>query len=98
MADRDLDVVVFGATGVTGRRVAAYLSERAGEVGLRWAAAARDAAKLTRLLGDIGVSAPETIVADVADPASLTAMASPPARAAKARRAAVAVTACRFAP
>jgi short subunit dehydrogenase-like uncharacterized protein len=30
MADRDIDVVVFGATGVTGRRVAAYLAERAG--------------------------------------------------------------------
>ena len=76
MAVRDLDVVVFGATGVTGRRVAAYLSERAGDTGLRWAAAARDPEKLTATLGAIGVSAPETLVADVADPASLSAMAS----------------------
>ncbi|HEY4897368.1 MAG TPA: saccharopine dehydrogenase NADP-binding domain-containing protein [Solirubrobacteraceae bacterium] len=76
MSDRDLDVVVFGATGVTGRRVAAYLAERSGETGLRWAAAGRDAAKATRLLGDLGVSAPETIVADVVDPKSLAAMAS----------------------
>jgi short subunit dehydrogenase-like uncharacterized protein len=74
MATRDLDVIVFGATGVTGRRVAAYLAARAGETGLRWAAAARDAGKATRVLGEIGVSAPETIVADVGDAASLAAM------------------------
>lgn len=76
VTDRDLDVVVFGATGVTGRRVAEYLAERAAQTGLRWAAAARDAGKVARLLGESGVSAPETIVADVADPASLAAMAS----------------------
>lgn len=76
MADRDLSVVVFGASGVTGRRVAAYLSERAGEVGARWAVAGRDPAKLERVLGEIGVVAPETIAADVGDPASLAAMAA----------------------
>ena len=76
MAERDLDVVVFGATGVTGRRVAAYLAERAPETGARWAAAARDPAKLDRILGEDGVSAPETIVADLDDAESLAAMAS----------------------
>jgi short subunit dehydrogenase-like uncharacterized protein len=76
MGDRDLSVVVFGATGVTGRRVAAYLAERAGEAGIRWAAAGRDAAKLERVLGEVGVAAPETILADVADPGSLAALAS----------------------
>jgi short subunit dehydrogenase-like uncharacterized protein len=76
MPDRDLSVVVFGATGVTGRRVAAYLAERAGEVGANWAVAGRDPAKLERVLAEVGVSAPETIVADVDDPASLAAMAS----------------------
>jgi short subunit dehydrogenase-like uncharacterized protein len=76
VVDRDLSVVVFGATGVTGRRVAAYLAERAGEVGARWAVAGRDAAKIEWVLGEIGVAAPETIVADVGDPASLAAMAS----------------------
>lgn len=76
MADKDLSVVVFGASGVTGRRVAAYLAERAGEVGASWAVAGRDAAKLERVLGEIGVAAPETIAADVGDPASLAAMAA----------------------
>src|SRR5436853_5014752 len=76
VAERDLGVVVFGATGVTGRRVAAYLAERAPETGTRWAAAARDPVKLERVLGEAGASAPETIVADVDDPDSLAAMAS----------------------
>jgi short subunit dehydrogenase-like uncharacterized protein len=73
---RDLSVVVFGATGVTGRRVAAHLAERAQEVGARWAVAGRDPAKLERILGEVGVTAPATIVADVSDPESLAAMAA----------------------
>jgi short subunit dehydrogenase-like uncharacterized protein len=76
VSDRDLDVVVFGATGVTGRRVAGYLAERAAETGLRWAAAGRDAQKAERILNECGVHSPETIVADVSDPDSLAAMAS----------------------
>lgn len=76
VSDRDLDVVVFGATGVTGRRVAGHLAERSAETGMRWAAAARDAEKAERILGESGVHPPETIVADVSDPDSLAAMAS----------------------
>jgi short subunit dehydrogenase-like uncharacterized protein len=76
MAERDLDVVVFGATGVTGRRVAAYLAERAAVTKLRWGAAARDAAKLERMLAEDGVKAPVSIAADVGDAASLAAMAA----------------------
>ncbi len=75
MSDRDFDVVVFGATSVTGRRVAAYLAERAAEDGVSWAAGARDAGKAAHVLAKEGVEAPETIVADVADPDSLLAMA-----------------------
>jgi short subunit dehydrogenase-like uncharacterized protein len=71
-AERDFDVAVFGATGVTGRRVAGYLAEQGG----RWTAVARDAGKLERVLSEDGVLAPETIVADVGDPGSLAAMAS----------------------
>jgi short subunit dehydrogenase-like uncharacterized protein len=76
MSEREFDVVVFGATGVTGRQVAAYLGERAAETDLRWAAAARDGAKLERSMSELGVSAPETITADVADPETLARMAA----------------------
>jgi short subunit dehydrogenase-like uncharacterized protein len=76
VTERDLDVVVFGATGVTGRRVAAYLAEQSEHHGSRWAAAARDADKLERTLAEDGVDAPETIAADVGDAESLARMAS----------------------
>jgi short subunit dehydrogenase-like uncharacterized protein len=76
VAKRDLDVVVFGATSVTGRRVAAYLGSRAQEVGASWAAAGRDAGRVAAVLAEEGASAPETIVADVDDPGSLAAMAA----------------------
>jgi short subunit dehydrogenase-like uncharacterized protein len=76
MAAPDLSVVVFGATGVTGRNAAAHLARRADEAGAGWAAAGRDRAKIERVLGEIGVTAPEILSADVGDPASLRAMAS----------------------
>jgi short subunit dehydrogenase-like uncharacterized protein len=76
VADRDLSVVVFGATGVTGRQVAAYLAQRAEEADVRWAAAGRDPAKVERVLGEIGVTAPEIVTADIGDPGTLEAMAS----------------------
>lgn len=74
VSDRDLDVVVLGATGVTGRRVAAYLAERAPEAGMRWAAAARDPARAQAVLAQEGVTAPETIAADVGEAGSLAAL------------------------
>lgn len=76
MSDRDLDVVLLGATGVTGRRVSGYLAEQAAATGARWAAAARDASKLERILAEDGVAGTETIVADTGDQASLDAMAA----------------------
>lgn len=71
----ELDVVVFGASGITGRQVAAHLAERSSQLDFTWAAAGRDSAKVVATLAEIGVSAPETIAADVDDAASLAAMA-----------------------
>lgn len=73
---RNLDVVVFGAGGVTGRLVAAHLASRSADASISWAAAGRSAERVTTALEEIGVEAPETIVADVSDPASLRAMAA----------------------
>jgi short subunit dehydrogenase-like uncharacterized protein len=68
-------VTLFGATSVTGRQIAKYLSQRASEVGASWAAAARNPEKLSSTLADVGVEGATTIAADVTDPASLKAMA-----------------------
>tara|TARA_R110000868_G_scaffold2384_5_gene17661 strand:+ start:21051 stop:22250 length:1200 start_codon:yes stop_codon:yes gene_type:complete len=76
MSDREFDVVVFGATGFTGRLVAEYLvGQYAGT--LNWAMAGRSADKLAEIRDEIGAPADTTlIVADSADAASLAAMAA----------------------
>jgi short subunit dehydrogenase-like uncharacterized protein len=76
VSERDLSVVVFGASGITGRGVASYLAGRAADSDFRWAVAGRDAAKVKRVLDEVGCTPPESLIADVGDPASLAAMAS----------------------
>lgn len=72
----EFDIVVYGATGYTGRLVAEYLArEYADDKTLRWAMAGRSAEKLAAVRDEIGAPA-ETplVVADASDPASLYAM------------------------
>lgn len=77
MTERELDVVVYGATGYTGRLVAEYLAQH-GPADLRWGVAGRSAARLAdvahaaRARGE----APRIVVASSDDPASLREMAS----------------------
>ncbi|WP_411341765.1 saccharopine dehydrogenase NADP-binding domain-containing protein [Sphingopyxis sp. J-6] len=78
-ASREFDIIVYGATGFTGRLVAEYLSEHyAGRADApKWAMAGRSADKLAEVRDLIG--APKDIplvVADASDPASLDAMAA----------------------
>ncbi len=75
-AQRPFDIVVYGATGYTGRLVAEYLAQEYGKNGPRWAMAGRSAAKLAEVRDLIGAPADTPlIVADSSDPASLAAMA-----------------------
>lgn len=75
---REFDAVVHGATGYTGRLVAAYLLETYGAAGeVRWAMAGRSADKLAEVKSLIGAPTDlPTIVADAHDPAALAALAS----------------------
>lgn len=71
---RDFDLIVYGATGFTGRLVAEYLAAR-GDVG-RWGIAGRSAAKLEEVACGLGSAAPlPHLIADAANPASLDALA-----------------------
>ncbi len=63
---------MFGATGVTGRQVAAYLTG----TDATWAAAGRDPAKLERILDEVGAKPAETIAAELDDAGSLAAIAA----------------------
>ena len=77
METRDYDVIVYGATGFTGRLVAEHMLATYGAGGdVRWALAGRSKTKLEGVRTDIGASADlPLIVADASDPASLAAMA-----------------------
>jgi short subunit dehydrogenase-like uncharacterized protein len=74
--DREFDVIVWGATGFTGRLVAEYLNERYGLGGsVAWAIAGRNQGKLDAVRQEIGAPGLSTILADGNDEASLAAMA-----------------------
>jgi short subunit dehydrogenase-like uncharacterized protein len=77
MSDRTYDVIVYGATGFTGRLVAEHMLATYG-VGkdTRWAMAGRSRSKLEAVRKEIG--APDTlplVIADAADPTSILVMA-----------------------
>lgn len=75
-AERSFDVIVYGATGYTGRLVAEYLAHGHGRQGLKWAMAGRSAAKLAEVRDLIGAPTDTPLIAaDSEDPASLAAMA-----------------------
>jgi len=75
--NREFDMIVYGATGYTGRLVAEYLDQHYGnrEDGPSWAMGGRSLDKLEAVRDEIG--APDTtplMVTDANDPASLEAM------------------------
>ncbi|HEX5377800.1 MAG TPA: saccharopine dehydrogenase NADP-binding domain-containing protein [Phenylobacterium sp.] len=72
----EFDIIVYGASGFTGRLVAEYLARRYGVGGeVKWAMAGRSADKLASVRDEIGAPK-ETplVVADASDPASVRAM------------------------
>ena len=74
---RVYDLIVYGASGFTGRLVAEHLLGTYGATGeIRWAMAGRSAGKLAEVRGLIGGSSNLPLMtADASDPASLKTMA-----------------------
>ena len=72
----EFDLIVYGATGYTGRLVAEHLATRYGVGGeVTWAMAGRSAGKLAQVRDEIGAPADTPlVVADADDPAQLKAM------------------------
>ena len=56
--NRELDLVIFGATGFAGRLVAEYLAERHADSDIRWAIAGRTLAKLEAVRAAIAAEHP----------------------------------------
>ena len=80
MSDRQYDVVVWGATGFTGKLIVEYLHSTYGIDGdLKWAIAGRNAEKLDQLKKEVGGADADRIpalIADSDDEESLRAMVS----------------------
>jgi short subunit dehydrogenase-like uncharacterized protein len=80
MQEKNYDIVVFGATGFTGRLVAEYLHSTYGvgseaNAGVRWAMAGRSLDKLKQVRDELGISADlPLLVADASDAPSLKAL------------------------
>lgn len=77
MSTREFDIIVYGATGYTGRLVAEYLAHHYGarDDGPKWAMAGRSLAKLEEVRDAIGAPATTPlVVANADDDADLEAM------------------------
>ncbi len=60
MADREFEIIVYGATGFTGRLVAEYLAANYAQV--KWAMAGRSLTKLQQVRDEIGAPASTALI------------------------------------
>lgn len=69
MSNRNYDVVLYGASGFTGKQTVRYFAEQAPPGRVRWAVAGRDQAKLEVVKRELGAAAAkvEVLVADSRD-------------------------------
>ncbi|MEM6398196.1 MAG: saccharopine dehydrogenase NADP-binding domain-containing protein [Bacteroidota bacterium] len=75
---REFDLIIFGASGFTGRLVAEYIFKQYGSGGsdLKWAMAGRNSDKLEEVRDEVANRSVPIVVADSQDETSLNAMAS----------------------
>ena len=75
-SEREIGIVVYGATGYTGKLVAEYLHKQYGDNGaVSWALAGRSLAKLESVRAELGISAKiPLVICDADEPASIAAM------------------------
>ncbi|MEZ4886012.1 MAG: saccharopine dehydrogenase NADP-binding domain-containing protein [Chitinophagales bacterium] len=73
---REFDIIVWGASGFTGRLVAEYLFKNYGRTdSLKWAMAGRNPAKLEEVRAEVADQSVPLVIADSQDEASLQKMA-----------------------
>ena len=75
-AGREFDLLLLGATGITGRVALRYLTGRAGELGISFAVGARDLDRVRRQCADDDVPVPHLERVDVTDAATLDSFAA----------------------
>jgi short subunit dehydrogenase-like uncharacterized protein len=76
MSDREFDIIVYGASGFTGRLVAEYMQQQYGR-SVNWAMAGRSADKLAQVRDEMGIDkATPLLTANADNAAELAAMAA----------------------
>lgn len=75
MQDRKYDIIIWGATGFTGRLVAEYLWEKYGNTEFKWAIAGRSEEKLSQVSEELGLKNIPILLADSFDLTSLKNLA-----------------------
>ena len=70
--EREYDIIVWGASGFTGRLVVDYMASQAAASNLKWAVAGRNVTKVKQVLGDRDIP---VVQADSHDDASIHALA-----------------------
>ena len=79
MPAKPFDLIVFGATGFTGRQAVRALVHRGAERPLRWAVAGRNEERLRAMVAEMvpaGAAQPGMVIADADQPDSLQALAA----------------------
>ena len=79
MSSKPFDLIVFGATGFTGRQTVRSLARRSAGRPLRWAVAGRNEERLRAAIREMvppAVAQPGIVVADIGDADSLQALAA----------------------
>ena len=75
MNKRDFDLILWGASGFTGRLVAEHLARVGAERTLRWAVGGRNPEKLAAMLREIGMPDIPVVLGDSQDPRSMAELA-----------------------
>jgi len=73
MSEQKYDLIIFGATGFTGKLAVRYVADTYGEK-IKWAIAGRSRSKLTDVQATGGKGIPDILIADSGDEASIVAM------------------------
>jgi short subunit dehydrogenase-like uncharacterized protein len=71
---KKVQLIIFGATGLTGRQTVLYVNKFAKEHGVSWAIAGRNEQKLQSLVAELDLDLDGVIVADALDEKSVQAM------------------------
>ena len=71
---KEFQLIIYGATGLTGKQTAIYINKFAKQHGISWAIAGRDEAKLQGMIAELGLELDGVVVADALDENALESM------------------------